>query len=178
MFLIILCFLIVMYSCCYVWLFLCYVLLLCILVVMYSYCYVFLLLCILIVMSRIITVMYSYCYVMYYCYVFLLLYHVFLLLCILIVMLCILIVMYSFVMFTYSYCMFCSGYIASLCCTRTYCVLFVCKLCTVLLPPGGYPTAVNKYHIICIISYIIYHIIRQYNNCFLTFMGPCIVIIF
>jgi hypothetical protein len=43
-------------------------------------------------------------------------------------------------------------------------------MCTVLLPPGGYPIAVNKYiilhiiyhiisyHIYCIVYYIIYHI--------------------
>jgi hypothetical protein len=40
-----------------------------------------------------------------------------------------------------------------------FCVLFVC-MCTVLLPPGGYPIAVNKYIIYYIISYhIIYRII-------------------
>ena len=38
-----------------------------------------------------------------------------------------------------------------LCCS-TYC-LFCVVLCTVLLPPGGYPIAVNKYIIYHIISY-------------------------
>jgi len=32
-------------------------------------------------------------------------------------------------------------------CFVSFCVLFVCKMCTVLLPPGGYPTAVNKNYI-------------------------------
>jgi hypothetical protein len=50
-------------------------------------------------------------------------------------------------------------------CFVSFSVLFVC-MCTVLLPPGGYPTAVNKYiisyhimyHIIYHISHFIYHI--------------------
>jgi len=38
--------------------------------------------------------------------------------------------------------MFCSVYSAFI---VLFCVLFVCKKCTVLLPPGMNPTAVNKY---------------------------------
>jgi hypothetical protein len=115
----------------------------------YWYVYVFLLLylCIIIFMF-----MYSYCYV----YVFLLLYlriliaifmyylfyvYVFLLLCLRFVILCILIVM-----FMYSYCYVCTvAYSVSLC-RSVYC-LCVNVYCTVLLPPGVNPIAVNKYTI-------------------------------
>jgi hypothetical protein len=107
--------------------------------------YVFLLLCLCIF---VVIFIYSYCYFMYfYCYIylFLLLFYVFLLLYlfILIVILCIFIVI-----FMYSYCCICSVldilfHFVVLC---TVCV----QMCTVLLPPGVNPIAVNK--------------IYQYNN--------------
>ena len=125
------------HSYCYVYVFL--LLCLCILIVMfiYSYCYVYvflLCLCILIVMF-----MYFYCYVC-----------VFLLLC-----LCIFIVMFMYYYY-YVYvflllCMFCSVYSVSLCCSM-YCSC-VNVYCTVLLPPGVNPIAVNKYIISCASHY-------------------------
>jgi hypothetical protein len=78
--------------------------------------------------------------------------------------LCILIVT-----FTHSYCDVCSVLdILSHC--VVLCIVCV-QMYTVLLPPGGNQTEVNKYIIsYCIISYILYYtasyIIRQYKNCF------------
>jgi hypothetical protein len=61
----------------------------------------------------------------------------------------------NFIMFVYSYCnvnvflllcMFCSVYSVSLCCS--VCCLCVNVYCTILLPPGVNPIAVNKiYHV-------------------------------
>jgi len=101
-----------------------------IVIFMYSYCYVYVLLllclCIFIVMF-----MYSYCRV-----------YISLLLC-----LCILIVMFIY-SYYYVYVflllrMFRSVYSVSMCCF-VYC-LCVNVYCTVLLPPGVNPIAVNKY---------------------------------
>ena len=45
-----------------------------------------------------------------------------------------------------------------------FCVLFVCKMCTVLLPSGVNPIAVNKYNVS--------HQVRNFIMAYITYLQP------
>jgi hypothetical protein len=82
---------------------------------------------------------------------------------------------YEYVLFVLCcsvYCLCVYVYCTVLCCTVLYCTVLYCTVlyctvlyCTVLLPPGGYPIAVNKY----IISYIMSYYISHISYCIISF---------